>query len=204
MTLKADQKTNKEMRLSPKPPNSKRTSTKCPSTWLGSQVIYKEQDSPLYTAHQYRPWASGVELRVYGPRATIGGKGKSEKFLLNVAQTVLKLLLRPPRDIRSVVGRKKVGAGGKWKRQKVVERGRTQGGAQRVLSSGWATVRSTTLPPQGRRLYPMAAAHTPCPPSSCMAGAVGTSPGFPGSERWFSSQLCHHPREDPEQVPGPL
>lgn len=59
-----------------------------------------------------------MELRVYGSVASISGKGKSEKCLLHVAQTSVKMLPRPPIDIRSVVGRKKVGEGGEWKRQR--------------------------------------------------------------------------------------
>lgn len=154
------------MRLSPKPPDSKGISTKRSSTRRGSPVVYKEQ-IPLCTAHLYRPWARRVELRVYGPQATIGGKGKSEKFLLKVISTALKLPLRPPRDIRGVAGRKKVGAGGKWKRQKAVEKG-----GQRVLSSGWATVRSTTLPPHGLLLYPM-------PTQQPHGGSCGDEPRIP-------------------------
>lgn len=51
-------------------------------------------------------------------------------------------------------------------------KGRTQGGAQRVLSSGWATVRSTALPPHGRRPYPM-------PTQQPHGRSCGDEPGIP-------------------------
>lgn len=80
----------------------------CSSTQLGSHFICGEQDCPFYTSHLYRLWGSRVGLRVYGSLASISCKGKSGKFLLDVVQTGLKMLLRPRTDMKYAVGRKKV------------------------------------------------------------------------------------------------
>lgn len=55
-----------------------------------------------------------------GPLASIGWKGKSTEFLLDVVQMGLQRLLRPPVDIRRSVGRKKVGEEGE---RDVIRRG---------------------------------------------------------------------------------
>lgn len=70
----------------------------------------------------------------------IGCKGKSEKFLLHVAQTNLKMLLRhhqQTQDMQWAESRR-------WEKE---GKGRTKGDSWQVLSPGWTRVRFRTLPP---------------------------------------------------------
>lgn len=80
--------------------------------------------------------------------------------------------------------------------QKAAEKGRTEGGGQRVLSTGWATVRSTTLPPHGRLLYPM-------PTQQLHGRSCGDEPRIPRQRALVQLPASLPPARGPGAGPRP-